>query len=364
MRTSVVEHTGISAILKKEIDIKTRITWYTVFFILFFTYMLLVYVPFPDYKQGAEIELGEEFFEMFEPPPPPTPRSDIPETEVDALKDFQSLSAAEIAEAFNFEDMQEMDISGDILQEMEVFDEDAGGGGLDELMEDLDDFLAGTGAMGTDDFLTGDDESTDFFEGIAGLKTEGETVGITGADGTRLTSPGSGGGAGGGRGGGVGPGVGPGKKVRRGGGVPVTLKSYGEGDYRGREIINPLIEWMKKHPVQHPYTIREFLEYESGDLTSVVDFTIKDRSFEMYLRCTENTRELAICIVEGTDVIKLVDQGISERSHNLEIGNITRSGETGEIVGAFSTRTSPTRKETDEFMNIFLSWWNRGNPIE
>ena len=364
MHTSVIEHAGFLAILEKRIDIKTRITWYIVFFILLLTYGLLVYVPFPDYQQGAEIELGEEFFEMFETPPQPTPRSNIPETEIDALKDFQSLSAAEIAEAFNFEDMQEMDISGNIVQEMEVFDEDVGGGGLDDLMEDLDDFLAGTGVMGPDEFLTGDDENADFFEGIEGLRTEGETVGIAGADGTRLKSPGSGGGAGGGRGGGIGKGVGPGRKVRRGGGVKVTLKSYGEGDYRRREIVVPLIEWMKKHPMQHPYTIREFLEYESGDLTSIVDFTIRNRSFEMYLRCTEDTRELAICIVEGTDVTKLVDQGISERSHNLEIGHITRGDETGEIVGAFSTRTSPTRKETDEFMNIFLSWWNSGNPIE
>lgn|GEM_PF-1422264 len=145
--------------------------------------------------------------------------------------------------------------------------------------------------------------------------------------------------------------------------VFASSKKNSWADHR-KNIIDPLITWIKKHPEEQPYTIRQLLESERSDLTSAVEFNIRDRSFSIFLRCSEETRELAICILEGNDAIKLIDQGGVKETHHLEVAILTRNEETGEIIGAYSKRTSPTAEQTTEFMNIFLSWWNEGNPVE
>jgi|GEM_PF-1919226 len=349
--------------IAERFDKRNKITWGIILLLFLISYMVLALVPFPDYQQVRQLELDDDFFEMFEPPPQPILQPKESEVQTDTRSEAQGLSEEEIAAAFTFKEVETMDAGGQIIQEMEIFDE-VGGGGLDEMMEDFEDPMEGTVAIGDGDFLSGDDADAFFAEGLRGLKTDGETIGIEGGTGTGISSRGSGGGRGGGRGGGIGTGIGPGKAVGTGSGVSVALKSYGSEDYQGKDLIYPLIQWMKSHLKEHPYTMKQFLEYEPEDLTSIVEFNIQDRSFSMFLRCTEETRELALCIVEGTSATKLVDQGISERSHNLEVGIITRNEESGDIIGAYSKRTSPTHEKTDEFMNIFLSWWNDGNPIE
>lgn len=350
-------HNRPSSSVAKFFDKRRRITWGIILLILLLTYLSLVFLPFPDYQQVSEIELGEEFFEMFEPPPMQVQETPTEHRESETVAGNEMPSEAELADVFNFTDLESIDPGGEIVQDTELFDEL--GGGLDALMDDFDDLLEGTVTPGLGDYITGDDESFDVAAGLVGLKSETETLGLENAAGTGISSEGSGGG----RGGGIGSRVGTGKTVDTGTGVGVALKSFGEDDYSSQDFIYPLIEWMKAHPAPHPYTMKTFLEYQPGDLTSIIYFHSENRNFEMFLRCTETTRELAICIVEQTSATKLIDQGLSHRSHNLEEGTVTR-GAGNEIVGTVSRRTSPTREKTEEFMSLFLSWWNNGNPVE
>jgi hypothetical protein len=342
----------------RKIDRKTKISWIIVLFFLLILYLTLILSPFPDYQQSLEIELDEEFFEIFEPPPPPV-ISNQPEVKpMDLQKDLQMPSEDELLNAFTFKEFEETFNPGsEIIQDMEVFNDV--NGGFDDLVDEMEDVVDGVSLNGLGDFLTGDDESFDFDVGLHGNGFEGD-IGIEGGDGTELALAS---GSGGGRGVGNGKGLGGGKVIGSGTGVVVNLQSYGEDDYHGKDIVYPLIEWMKKHPKKHSYTMKHFLEYESGDLTSTVRVTIQNRQIEIYLRCTEKTRELAICIVDGENATKLIDQGISERSHRLEIGTVLRADNDNRIVNVISKNISPTREKTNSFMSIFLSWWNNGDPI-
>lgn len=343
--------------LIKKFDKKNKISWTIILLLLLIFYLLLVLLPFPDYQQVSEIEIDDEFFEIFEPPPPILhPRQ--PVKEIESPGDLKMPSQAEVAAVFTFEEFEEeFDPGGDIIQEMDIFDEV--GGGFEELVEMVD-VTNGSSLNGYSDFLTGDDESYDFDIGLGNYDVSGENFGIKGASGSEFKL---GPGGGGGRGGGVRKSVGDGKAIGPGSGVSVALRSFGEDDYHGKDIVNPLIEWMKKHPKPHPYTMEQFLEHESGDLTSIVEFTVQDRPIEIYLRCTEKTKELAICIVQGGNATKLIDQGISERSHKLEIGSVLRNEDDRRIVNVISRNISPTREKTNIFMSIFLSWWNNGDPV-
>ncbi|NQT26552.1 hypothetical protein HQ585_14455 [candidate division KSB1 bacterium] len=188
------------------------------------------------------------------------------------------------------------------------------------------------------------------------------TPGLEGADGTGLElSAGTGGGAGSGIGNGIGSEVGKSKGKDKG--VVVALKTYSESDYQGEDILSPLIEWMKKHPDKHPSAISKHLKFKNNDLRAFVKFTVNGVETEMYLQCTETTKELAICIVQDNNTIKLVDQGISERSHKFEEGRSFRDVSDNHITSLNTTTKSPTREVTNRFMSIFLTWWNDGNPI-
>jgi hypothetical protein len=344
-------------LLFRRFDRKTKWSWGLILSLLLFTYLLLQLIPFPQYQQVSEVQVSEEIFEIFEPPPPVSmPGTADKDAVLSSADKVESID--EITDFLPFETFETLDIGGEIIQEMDFF-EDVGGG-IEELVREMDVAFEGTGTLGDELFLTGDGEPSVLDEGLKGLKPTGDRPGLEEAEGTGLPSLGQGGG----RGGGIGKGTGSGKSLSLGTGVTVKLKSFGEDDYHGKEIVNPLIEWIRKNPRIHEYTVRSFLENKSNDLTSIAFFSVGERYLEMYLQVTEETKELAIFIVEGNRFTKLIDQGITQRSHVLEIGRVERDSEDGRIVNIFATQTSPTKERTDDFMSLFLSWWNNGNPIE
>lgn len=343
-------------------DPERRVTWILVFLILLITYLLLILIPFPNYQEAVVIE--EEFFDLVEPEAPPEFKSqEKTDKPLEAEPEESQLSEQKIADEITsaISDLIETsDVGSELTDLTEV---DIGGGGMDlDLEVPIDLPTAGDFSSGADVF---DGESGDFSalaSGMEGLMATENTPGLEGVTGTGLElSAGTGGGAGGGIGNGIGSEVG--KSVGKETGVAVALKTYSEADYQGEDILSPLIEWMKKHPARHPKAVQIHLKNKTGDLTSVVDFTINGVPTEMYLQCTESTKELAICIVQNDKTIKLVDQGISERSHKFEEGNAIRDPSDNHIAILNTTTKSPTREVTNRFMSIFLTWWNDGEPV-
>ena len=154
-----------------------------------------------------------------------------------------------------------------------------------------------------------------------------------------------------------------GRSLGSGTGAEIAFQTFEEEDYEGRNIVDPLIQWMKDNPHAHEYAVQAFLGFESGDLTSRVRFSTGGRLLDMYLQITEKTRELSILIVEGDDFTYLVDEGISRRSHRLAVGRVERDPDDRRIVNIFSTQQAPTTEKTRDFMSLFLSWWNEGKPV-
>jgi len=351
-----------SLFLSKTFDRKNFISWAVSLLFFLICYLLLRWIAFPDYRQVTEIELTEKLFELFEPPLLPDrlmPKEKDPDMTADQQKGLDVLKESN-NEVLTYKDVEQFMPTE--IQQQNVLEDLGGGQGID--FSYTADGVPLSGYSG--DALMGDDALASVDLGLGGTAKEGK-LGIESGIGEIPSLSGSGGsglaGSGGGRGGGIGSGDGSGKKIATGSGVVVPFVKYGEGDYSGKDIVNPLIEWMKKHPKAHPWTMRNFLEYEPGDLTSVVEFTIQEQPIEIYLRCTDNTKELAICIIQKGNATKLIDQGISERSHKLEIGTVIRNETDNQIQSVNATNLSPTREKTALFMSIFLSWWNNGKPI-
>ncbi len=121
------------------------------------------------------------------------------------------------------------------------------------------------------------------------------------------------------------------------------------------QILRKLSEWMRKNPAALPDAAKKFMEFKTKDLTSRVVFEIDGRVFEIFLLCVENIYEVKICLIEGKQITLLKDQGFTQTSHFLRTGNVHR---TQKEILAFGTEQKPASKnETQEFYQIFLSWW-------
>ncbi len=121
-------------------------------------------------------------------------------------------------------------------------------------------------------------------------------------------------------------------------------------------IYRPLVEWMQRNPAQFPDVVNRFMEKGAGDLTSKVTFRIGGREFEMFLLCKQKLYEIRICLVEGNESTYLIDRGFKENSRFLRIGQANRTP-TGDILSFSTSRRAASDSRTEEFYQIFLSWW-------
>jgi hypothetical protein len=96
--------------------------------------------------------------------------------------------------------------------------------------------------------------------------------------------------------------------------------------------------------------------FQPGNLTSQVTFSIDNRRFEMFLLCVEATYEVRICLVEGNEVTYLIDQGFKKQSNYLRLGSLAWLP-TGEIHRFGSVLREASDQRTQDFYQIFLSWW-------
>lgn len=183
----------------------------------------------------------------------------------------------------------------------------------------------------------------------------------------------------------------PGLKIRAGNKVEISEANYGTGNFslgipESKEVssgkvkidlvdmthiggnyedLSPiyraLVEWMKRHPAQFPEVVNRFMEKAPGDLTSLVNFQIGDRKFQMFLLCKESIYEIRICLVEGSQSTYLIDRGFKERSNYLRVGRVHRTP-TGKILSFGTRREAASDRRTRDFYQIFLSWWESVKP--
>jgi len=122
-------------------------------------------------------------------------------------------------------------------------------------------------------------------------------------------------------------------------------------------IYRELIEWMKRNPVKFKPVVARFMEKNPGDLTSIVQFKIGERSFQLHLLCKESLFEVRVCLIEGNESTYLIDRGFKENSSYLRIGSVSRTP-TNQILSFGTTRKAASDNRTSDFYQIFLSWWD------
>jgi hypothetical protein len=141
--------------------------------------------------------------------------------------------------------------------------------------------------------------------------------------------------------------------------VQVALKGlndFGEGYRNFTPIYKALVEWMRRHPADLAEVVERFMGFQPGNLTSHLTFNAGGQEFEMFLLCVEPTYEIRIALVHENEVTYLIDQGFKKQSNYLRVGSLTRQAE-GEIHRFGSVLREASDYRTQEFYQIFLSWW-------
>ncbi|MFQ5709396.1 MAG: hypothetical protein ACE5HO_18210 [bacterium] len=141
----------------------------------------------------------------------------------------------------------------------------------------------------------------------------------------------------------------------------MDVAEMGQGFNDLSPIYRALIEWMKRHPAQFPEVVNRFMEKAPRDLSSVVDFQIGGRSFQMYLTCKVKLYEVRVCLLEGNASTYLIDRGFKEKSSYLRTGSVSRRAN-GQILAFGTTRRAASNRKTTQFYQVFLSWWESVKP--
>ncbi len=142
--------------------------------------------------------------------------------------------------------------------------------------------------------------------------------------------------------------------------VKIDLKGLNDfgNDYRNfTPIYRGLVEWARRHPADLPEVVDRFMGFQPGNLTSRAIFNIGGRRFEMLLVCAESTYEVRVVLIEGDVVTYLIDEGFKKQSNYLRLGALTRQTD-GEITSFSSMLREASDRRTQEFYQIFLSWWD------
>lgn len=139
-----------------------------------------------------------------------------------------------------------------------------------------------------------------------------------------------------------------------------NLSDFG-ADYSDMEpIIHDLIRWMRDNPATLPAAVRRAMtdgRWGLDYLTSRVLFFIGERQFDLLLMCKEADLEVHIFLIEErSDVTYLIDSGFRQQSNSMRRGGVDYYNE--DIVQVDSQMRPAGRQQTEQFYQIFLSWWN------
>ncbi|MFO8028687.1 MAG: hypothetical protein R6U28_02390 [Cyclonatronaceae bacterium] len=181
----------------------------------------------------------------------------------------------------------------------------------------------------------GMDDPSDIRIGRRGISDNGDTGSLLGTPGTREQQPG------------------PAEVDVR------DLEDFG-ADYSDiGTMYFPLAEWMRSNSTELPVAVRRLMtdgRWDDNYLTSQTSFYIDDREYQLLLMTREELREVHIVLVQGNNAIYLIDRGFQQESNYLRVGEVGFRGD--EIAEVDSEMRDAGREHTEEFYQIFLSWWN------
>ena len=124
----------------------------------------------------------------------------------------------------------------------------------------------------------------------------------------------------------------------------------------------PLADWMRQNSAELPVAVRRMMtdgRWDDNYLTSRTSFYVGDREFKLLLMTREELKEVHIVLVQGNNAIYLIDRGFQQESNYLRVGQVGFRG--GEIAEVDSEMRDAGREHTEQFYQIFLSWWNSVN---
>jgi hypothetical protein len=124
-------------------------------------------------------------------------------------------------------------------------------------------------------------------------------------------------------------------------------------------VFLELMEWLKSHQTDLSPVLKHYLRYRPGDLTADIKIDTAPVDYDLFILCNEHSQDIGILLVEqgSGDAIMLRDTGFRKKSFYLSKGRASRDEEF--IVSSLTMlENSPTRAETSQFYNIFLSWWD------
>lgn len=137
------------------------------------------------------------------------------------------------------------------------------------------------------------------------------------------------------------------------------LEDFGDRYSDLERIYRALAEWMKNNPAELPVPVRRLMAEDRWDpsfLSSRVRFEIAGRSFDMLLMCKEEIYEIHILLVEQSNATYLIDRNFQKESNSLRTGGVDVRQNT--ITAVQSNMQPAGLDRTQEFYQIFLSWWN------
>lgn len=139
-----------------------------------------------------------------------------------------------------------------------------------------------------------------------------------------------------------------------------NLSDFGENYTDVEPIYNDLVKWMKENPAELPPSVRRVMgdgRWDPNYLTSRVPFYIEDRQFDLLLMVKEADVEVHIFLVESMEeATYLIDSGFQKESSSLRVGSVGYQNE--DIAEIDSQMRTARTEDTQEFYQIFLSWWN------
>lgn len=145
----------------------------------------------------------------------------------------------------------------------------------------------------------------------------------------------------------------PASSTLAGEGIPkLPLDAFGR-DYQNLDV-REIIGWMKNNPSELPKGVRQLVRYRPAFLSSVADFEMEGRQYELYLMCKESLFEVHVVLVEQNQATYLVDRSFQKLSTYLRKGQVRRTQD-NQIIAVRSNMA--TNDSSDEFYSLFLSWW-------
>jgi len=144
----------------------------------------------------------------------------------------------------------------------------------------------------------------------------------------------------------------------------ILLKSSGEKDWKSRDLkklFHELLEWMEENPYEFPPTLKHYMRFKNGDITSRVAIATTEADYELFMLCNAASEDFGLLLVaagDSTDAICLRDTGFRKQSFYLSKGIASRN-EIAAVGSVSMLEQRPTLPETSKFYNIFLSWWDK-----